>query len=199
MTASITAELLIQAMDQAGLADLETRAGIAAIVSGESGMQGYSEEGYAHTPNARIREVYGSRVASLSDAQLDAAKADDRAFFDLVYGGAWGAENLGNTEPDDGYNFRGRGLIQLTGRSNYTRYAGKIGQEAAILANPDLANDPATAASLAVAYIVDRYKGGGFAAMMKCVGNNTPDIAATKERYYQQFLASGEFASRAAT
>jgi putative chitinase len=37
---------------------------------------------------------------------------------------------LGNTQPGDGWLFRGRGLKQLTGRNNYTRFAQSVGMTA---------------------------------------------------------------------
>ncbi len=53
--------------------------------------------------------------------------ADQRAIANKLYGGEWGKANLGNTLPDDGWRFRGRGLIQLTGRRNYERFATIVG------------------------------------------------------------------------
>lgn len=49
------------------------------------------------------------------------------------------ASELGNTEPNDGWDFRGKGLIQLTGRTAYEQanvYTMREGSD--IIANPDL-------------------------------------------------------------
>lgn len=49
-----------------------------------------------------------------------------------VYGG-----RMGNKELNDGWHFRGRGLVQLTGRSNYEAFA-KWAKDPQILETPDL-------------------------------------------------------------
>lgn len=44
--------------------------------------------------------------------------ADQEAIANIVYGGEWGRQNLGNTQPGDGWRFRGSGVKQITGRAN---------------------------------------------------------------------------------
>ncbi len=54
-----------------------------------------------------------------------------------------GRRDLGNTQPGDGYRFRGRGYVQITGRANYEKYARITGKN--LVENPDLALEPETA------------------------------------------------------
>lgn len=57
---------------------------------------------------------------------------------------------LGNTKKGDGFKFRGRGYMHLTGRENYERAGKALGLN--LIAHPDLAADPAVAADIAVWY-----------------------------------------------
>jgi predicted chitinase len=180
--------MLNQAMDEQGITDPSLRAGIAAVNEGESGFKPRTESDYSTTSNARLRSIFSTATGGMSDDALSKLKGDPRAFFNKIYGGN---AALGNQGGDDGYNYRGRGLNQLTGRANYKKYGDKIGVD--LLSNPDLANDPKVAASLSVAYMKDRYKGGGFAGMKAAVGNSIGAPNAVKDQAYAAYMQSGQF------
>ena len=84
---------------------------------------------------ARMMQVWPSRFPTLSAAAPYAG--NPRALADEVYNG-----RMGNAAgSDDGWNFRGRGASQTTGREGYARLAKATGLD--LVAHPDLVNDPA--------------------------------------------------------
>ena len=60
-----------------------------------------------------------------------------------------GREDLGNTEPGDGRRFKGRGLIQLTGRANYRKYGTHMGMNLTRGGNPEKVAQPRLAVDVA--------------------------------------------------
>lgn len=58
--------------------------------------------------------------------------------------------DLGNTQPGDGPRYKGRGLIQLTGRANYAEYSHTSSLDIDVEANPDIvASDDGICADVA--------------------------------------------------
>ncbi len=100
-------------------------------------------ESLNYTPEALISLFSRTRI-SIADAnkygRTTDHPADEKMIGNTIYGGAWGKKNLGNTQPDDGYNFRGTGLLQMTGRGSRTTIGTNLGVD--LLDNPANAADP---------------------------------------------------------
>lgn len=78
-----------------------------------------------------LLKTFGRHRISASDAARFGRKvgrpANQQAIANCIYGGAFGRDELGNTEPGDGWLCRGVGPLQVTGRSNMTRFAEFVG------------------------------------------------------------------------
>ena len=92
------------------------------------------EEGLNYSAT-RLMAVWPSRFPSLDVANQYANNPEKLA--NKVYGGR---ADLGNTEDGDGFKFHGRGIFQLTGRSNVTTCGNALGQPFA--EHPELLLEP---------------------------------------------------------
>ena len=84
---------------------------------------------------ARLMAVWPSRFPSLDVAEQYANNPEKLA--NKIYSGRMGN---GNEESGEGYAYRGRGLIQMTGKEAYANCGSGLGMD--FLSNPDLLSTP---------------------------------------------------------
>jgi putative chitinase len=91
----------------------------------------------------RLRQVFPTHFTA---SMAQNAAHNPRRIADIAYGG-----RMGNARPpsDDGWNFRGRGLSQTTGKEGYQHLAAKTGLD--LIAHPELLSDPDHALECGVA------------------------------------------------
>ena len=171
-----------------GITDPKAVANIMAQVQAESGGVAKSEN--LKYSGKKLFEMYGAgnkggnkvRFNSVEEADAVASKGEE-AVGNVIYGG-----RMGNKE-DEGYKYRGRGLIQLTGKDNYKKFGDMIGVD--LVKNPDMANDPAIAQKLAAAYFSEKQKKGVNLSDINAVGKAVGYAGGAAETAKRSQLADG--------
>jgi predicted chitinase len=123
---------LEETLPKFGIADSKLRlAHFFAQVLHESGCMRFDMENLNYSSDA-LRKVFGKYFATTEEADTYARQPEKIA--NRVY-----ANRMGNRDEasGDGWKYRGRGLIQLTGRSNYQAFADWVGDDR-VVDEPDL-------------------------------------------------------------
>jgi len=100
----------------------------------------------------------------------------------------------GNEASGDGFSFRGRGYIQLTGRTNYTSFSQFIGEDC--VANPDLVASTYPLASAGFFFnsnniwaVCDRGSDDATVlAVTKRVNGDPPHAVTERTKYFREFI-----------
>lgn len=132
-------------LDRYGILDDRTRLSyFLAQIAHESGGIAIAEERLSYSAE-RAAEVF-PRYFPTVDSAAPYARNPEK-FANKVY-----ANRLGNGPPEsgDGWRYRGRGLIQITGRDNYRRIGSAIGLD--LEAAPELAASPAHVVEVACGF-----------------------------------------------
>jgi predicted chitinase len=151
LSAKETKSNLIKDLESQGITDKDAQANILANIKAESNFKPQSEN--LNYSAKTLMRLFGPgsgnkvRVKSMAEAQAIVDQGPE-AVGNLVYGG-----RMGN-KANEGFKYRGRGLVQLTGKNNYEEMGKKLGLD--LVNNPDLANQPEIASKIAAQYYADR-------------------------------------------
>jgi len=145
---------ILKAFVTCGIDNIYLQKAILANIEKEcGGIPSVENLNYSKTSNTRIRSIFGSRVASFSEEELNNVKKTPESFAEVVYGAKTTVgRSMGNLEPGDGWKYRGRGYIQLTGKANYSTNGKANGFD--LINNPDiLVNDKLSSAVVSVNFV----------------------------------------------
>lgn len=104
----------------------------------------------------REYEINTPRREAAFLAQLAHESGSLRYVEEIASGEAYeGRKDLGNTEPGDGKRFKGRGLIQITGRANYAELSEELAYD--FIADPEALEKPGSASYSAAWFWFSRH------------------------------------------
>lgn len=191
MTLQQGEQLMLNHLIKAGFRDKKVLALALAMAKKETGSYGATVENTNW--NAQTLLKYFRNVPDAATAQKVAALSPvERAMW--VYGRSPKGPTLGNTKPEDGWNYRGRGLFQLTGKANYEKFAKESGID--VVSNPRLVSeDPNVMAMSAVNFLKNNpamlsiARTGNFDVAVRGINGGNP-VPATDERrqFYNDYL-----------
>ena len=139
---------IIDSLKQSGINSPKAHANVLATVKAESNFKVQSENLNYSSPD-RIQAVFGKRrIPSIEFAQQFVKNPE--ALANHVY-----KTTDGNSEPGDGFKYRGRGFIQHTGKNQYAAISKFTGVD--VIKNPDALNSPEVAAK-AIPWFLLSYK-----------------------------------------
>jgi predicted chitinase len=113
-------------------------------IATETGGLGRLDENLNYSTPARLIAVFGKKRFP-TPAFAAGFVNSPKKLANFVYGG-----RLGNTLPDDGFTYRGSGLIQLTGRENFRKVGKLVGMS--LEDDPDLCRIADSALKIALGY-----------------------------------------------
>lgn len=152
----VWAPAISKAWEKFGIKTINARAGYLGIIGNETGGLVAVKRENMHYSAARAAAVFKKARAPGSTGPSETAKqkvgAGQVAFANWIYAGVIGN---GNEASGDGWKFRGGGIIQLTGRSNYKACGDALGVN--LIADPDsLTSSPERSAAAAAWFMVKR-------------------------------------------
>ena len=185
--------VLMNAAQRAGITDKKELAAFTAIVGHETGDgKNLSENpNYSYKGWQRIApQQRNVRNWLKGHSESDFKKLSKEDKLNIMY------EGMNGNRKGEGYKFRGRGAIQLTGRANYQAFANYIGRPD-IMENPDLvANDPELAAASAAWYwknnkrIGEKARAGDISGARKIVNGGEIGMNDVVNRYQESMRQS---------
>lgn len=166
---------MISAMNDAKITDPTARAAIMAQVGHESGNFTTLSENLNYKGTSLIK-LFPKKFSSPEDANTVAAGGPEKVA-ERIYGGRMGNAPEGG---GDGFKYRGRGFIQLTGKQNYNKFG--YGSD------PDSVADPKNAADSAIKYMLG-YKGdwSDIVKVTKFVNGGTIGLD-DRKKHFQEYL-----------
>lgn len=113
-------------------------------VSGMDNLLGYMELDPDITDLRWAAYMFATVKHECADKYQPITEYGNKSYFNKYEPGTRIGKNLGNTLPGDGYLYRGRGYVQLTGRANYQKMtqALALGPADDLIAYPDHALHP---------------------------------------------------------